>query len=213
MSEARNLVVIGEAPLATLAAAIGVMERGRARVRTVELAPDQIGDSDLAFLADDPSESTDVFAAIGLSALNYARFDLWAKLRLKGYRCATLIHPRADVDPSATLADNVLVGPNATIEPHVRVGRGTIVGAAASIGTAASIGPWDWIARGVVIGARATIGAHVVLGNGVQLADRTELSGPAEIDVAGTYRGMIPAGTFISPEFRSDAARLVRAAD
>jgi acetyltransferase-like isoleucine patch superfamily enzyme len=212
MSETRNLVVIGEAPLATLAATIGIMERGAQHVRVVDLTPDRIAESDLAFLADDPAERTDVFAAIGLSALNYARFDLWAKLRMKGYRCATLVHPRASVDASAVLADNVLIGPNAAIEPEAHIGRGTIVGAATTVGTAAAIGPWCWIARGVVVGARASVGVHVVLGAGVQLADLAELPGPGEIDVAGTYRGAIASGTFISPEFPGSGARLVHPA-
>lgn len=207
---ARKLVVVGESPLATLAATIGVMERGAGSVRVVDLTPDRIASTDLDFLAGDSPESTDVFAAIGLSALNFARFDLWAKLRLAGYRCATLIHPHAYVDASAALADNVLVGPSVSIEPEARVGRGTIVGAATSIGTAATIAPWCWLARGVVVGANAGVGAHVVLGTGVQLADRTEFPGPGEIDVAGTYRGRISQGTFISPEFPVPVARLLQ---
>lgn len=210
MSDIRQLVVIGEAPLATLAGAIGIMERGTANVRVVDLTPDRVAADTLDCLAGDPADTTDVFAAIGLSALNYARFDLWAKLRMKGYRCATLVHPRAHVDPSAVLADNVLVGPNASIESDVHVGRGTIVGAATSLGTAAAIAPWCWLARGVVVGARASIGAHTVLGTGVQLADGTQFPGPGEIDVAGAYRGTYPAGMFLSPEFRSAGARLVR---
>ena len=210
MNANRRLVVIGEPPLATLAGAIGVMERGTAGVRVVELSPDRIASDPLDFLHDDPAEATDVFAAIGPSALNYARFDLWAKLRMKGYRCATLVHPRAHVEPSVSLADNVLVGPNASIESEVRIGRGTIVGAATSIGTAATIAPWCWLARGVVIGAQASIGAHTALGTGVQLADRTQFPGPGEIDVAGAYRGTYPAGPFVSPEFRTAGARLVR---
>jgi len=210
VSSPRPLVVIGEAPLATLAAAIGVMERDAACVRVVELTPDRIAGNSLPFLDSDDPATTDVFAAIGLSALNYARFDLWAKLRFKGYRCATLVHPRASVDPSADLADNVLVGPNAVIEPDARVGRGTIVGAAASIGTGASVDPWCWVARGAMIGALAAVGAHVVLGHGVQLADRTRVPGPGELDVAGTHRGELRAGTFLSPEFPGPGARLVR---
>lgn len=209
MNAARRLVVIGEAPLATLAAAIGALERGAGNVRVVELAPDQIASSDLDFLAGDPAATTDVFAAIGLSALNYARFDLWAKLKLAGYRCATLVHPRAFVDASARLDDNVLVGPGASIEPEARLGRGTIVNAACAVGTSASIGLWCWLARGVVVGASAAMGSHVVLGSGVKLADRTELPGPAEFDMAGTYRGRIVPGTFVSPEFSQSAARLI----
>ena len=210
MSDVRRLVVIGEHPLATLASAIGIMERGTANVRVVELTPVRIAADALECLSGDPADATDVFAAIGLSALNYARFDLWAKLRMKGYRCATLVHPRAHVDPSAVLADNVLVGPNASVESGVHVGRGTIVGAATSIGSSAAIAPWCWLARGVVVGARASVGAPTVLGTGVQLADGTQFPGPGEIDVGGAYRGSYPAGLFLSPEFRSGAAHLVR---
>ena len=99
MNASRHLVVVGEAPLATLAATIGVMERGAANVRLVELTPDRIATSELEFLSGDPAGSTDVFAAIGLSALNYARFDLWAKLKLAGYRCATVNPSRPPCEP------------------------------------------------------------------------------------------------------------------
>lgn len=210
MSSERNLVIIGEAQLGAQAATIGVIERGAAHVRVFELAPDQIGATDLAFLSDDLPDSTDVFAAIGPAALNYARFDLWAMLKLRGYRCATLVHPRAHVDSSALLADNVLVGPNAAIEPGARIQRGSIVSAAASIGTRATIGAWAWIARAAVVGAGASVGEHVVLGSGVQLADHTDLPGPAEIDMPGVYRGRIASGTFVSPEFPAPGARKVQ---
>ena len=210
MSEARTLVVIGEAPLATLAAAIGVAERGAAAVRVVDLTPDRIASDPLDMLAGDEPASTDVFAAIGVAALNFARFDLWAKLRFKGYRCAALVHPRAIVDPGAVLGDNVLIGPGAIVEPGAKVGRGTIVGSAAVIGTGATVGPWCWLASRAIVGAGAALGPHSVLGGGVHLADRAEFPGPGEIDVAGTYRGPFAPGTFIASGFPVPGARLVR---
>ena len=209
MSDARTLVVVGEAPLATLAATIGVADRGAQRVRIVELAPDRIADDPLDGLARDEATAVDVFAAIGVAALNFARFDLWAKLRLKGFRCATLVHPRAFVDPSAALGDNVLIGPGAIVEPGAKIGRGTIVGSATVVGTGSEIGPWCWLAGRVAVGAGSRVGAHTVLGGGVHLADRTEFPGPGEIDVAGTYRGRFDPGTFIASGFPAPGARLV----
>ena len=211
MSEPRNLVIVGEAPLATLALTIGVAERGAQRVRVVQLAPDRIADDPLDALATDSPETTDAFAAIGVAALNFARFDLWAKLKLKGFRCVCLVHPRAFVDPSAVLGDNVLVGPGAIVEPGAKVGRGTIVGSAAVIGTASEVGPWCWLASRVVVGSGARVGAHTVLGGGVHLADRTEFAGPGEIDVAGSYRGRFEPGTFIASGYPAPGARLVPA--
>ena len=209
MSDARTLVVVGEAPLATLAASIGAAERGAQHVRIVELTPDRIAVDPLDALARDDPASVDVFAAIGVAALNFARFDLWAKLRLKGFRCAALVHPRAFVDPSAVLGDNVLIGPGAIVEPGANVGRGTIVGSAAVVGTGSEIGAWCWLASRAIVGAAAKVGTHTVLGSGVHMADRSEFPGPGEIDVAGTYRGRFEPGTFIAPGFPVSGARLL----
>jgi acetyltransferase-like isoleucine patch superfamily enzyme len=209
MSDARTLVIVGEAPLATLALTIGVADRGAQRVRVVELAPDRIAEDPLDALAIDTPETTDAFAAIGVAALNFARFDLWAKLRFKGFRCPALVHPRAFVDPSALLGDNVLVGPGAVVEPGAKVGRGTIVGSAAVIGTGSEVGPWCWLASRVVVGAGSRVGAHTVLGGGVHLADRTEFAGPGEIDVAGSYHGRFEPGTFIASGFPYPGVRLM----
>ena len=203
----RRLVIVGQEPVASLAAAIGAAARGTDRVRVVPLTPDRIADFDAGQLASEPTDSTDAFAAIGLSALNYARYDLWAKLRLAGYRCAPLVHPAAQVDASASLGDNVLVGPMAAVEPDAALGPGSILNAGAIVGSSARIGAWCWLARGTIVGAGCAVGDHVVLGSGVELADHTIFPGPGEIDVPGAYRGSYPAGTFRAPEF-PDPVRL-----
>jgi hypothetical protein len=209
MSETRALVVVGETPLATLAASIGVAERGKHRVRIIDLAPGSITDDSLDNLAQDDPASADVFAAIGVGALNFERFDLWTRLRLKGFRCATLVHPRAFADPSSVLADNVFIGPGAIVEPGAKLGRGTIVGSGAVVGTGAEIGPWCWLASRTVVGHGSRVGAHSVLGEGVHLADRTQFPGPGEISVAGTYGGMFASGIFLSEAFPNGGARMI----
>jgi len=209
MSDPRTLVVVGEAPLATLAASIGIADRGKDRVRIIDLAPDRIADDPLESLSHVDPASADVFAAIGVSALNFARYDLWARLRFNGFRCAALVHPRAFVDPSAVLGENALVGPGAIVEPGAKVGRGTIVGSGAVVGTGSEIGLWCWLGSRATVGTRAKVGAHSVLGSGVHLADGAEFAGPGEIDVPGTYRGRFEPGTFIAAGFPSPGARLV----
>jgi UDP-3-O-[3-hydroxymyristoyl] glucosamine N-acyltransferase len=204
----KRLVIVGDDSIAALAQSIAARTRG-GDVSIQALPPDRIAATTLTFLSDAEPGDTEVFAAIGMSALNFARFDLWAKLRMMGYRCATLIDPNAAVDPSAVLADNVLVGAQATVGPGVKIGSGTIVHAGVHVGAHATLGKFGWLAQGVTIGASAKIGPHVVLGAGVHLADGAELGGSNEISVAGTYRGRIPYGTFIAPEFTTPV-RLVR---
>ncbi len=46
---------------------------------------------------------------------------------------ASGIHPQAIVDPSARLADGVVVGPFAVIGPEVEIGEGTEIGASAQV--------------------------------------------------------------------------------
>lgn len=201
MSQLRSLVVVGEVPVATLAAAIGAADRGAHHVRLIELSLDRIADDPLDALGGELSDLTDVFAAIGAAALNFARFDLWAKLRLKGFRCASLVHPRAFVDSSVVLGDNVLIGPGAIVEPGAKVGRGTIIGSGAVVGTGADIGNWCWLGSRTVVGALANIGSHSVFRGGVHLAESSTFPGPGEISSAGAIAGHFKPGTFIADMF------------
>lgn len=195
-----ELVIVGDGPIVEVARSIASRTRGMA-ARVETLTPDRIADTELAFLAVYATGNTEVFAAIGLAALNFARFDLWAKFRFKGFRCATLVDPAAAVDAAAIVADNVLIDANATIGPGATVGSGTIVHAGAHVGAGATVGKFCWLAEGVTVGAGARIGAHVVLGAGVHIAGDADLVGSNEISVPGCYRGTIAFGTFISPEF------------
>jgi len=204
----RALVVFGSSPLLAVASAIASRERGPDLVRTVALAIEHIGAFDPAEMPE-ASGAIEAFAAIPEAALNFARFDLWSKLKLRGLRCATLVHATATIDPTANLGENVLIGAGAIIEPGVVVGRGTIVGAGAILGAESEVRDWCWIAQGVSVGAGSSIGANSVIGTGVQFAAGTTFPGPGVVDVAGAYRGSIAPGTFISPEFPFQPARMM----
>lgn len=205
-----NLVVVGNGPLLALAVAIATAERGAERIHTVALEPQEIAMFDVSSLGERAPGVTDVFAAIGPAALNFARFDLWAKLKLAGYRCATLVHRSANCDPSAMLADNVLVGAAAVVDAGASVARGSIVNAGSIVGANTTVGAWCWLASGVILGTQSSIGSHSVLGMGVNIADGASINGPCEIDTPGMYRGEWAEGTFLSPEFSLPGARLVR---
>jgi UDP-N-acetylglucosamine acyltransferase len=69
---------------------------------------------------------------------------------------AVSIHPTAQVDPTAKLADGVEVGPYAVIGPEVTLGEGC------------SVGPHAVLVRNVVAGKRNRIHAHAVVGGDPQ---------------------------------------------
>ena len=211
MNAKRHLIVVGELPVATLAASIASSDRGAELVRVVELATDQIASIGAEFLAGVAPDSTEVFAAIGSSALNWARFDMWAKLRTRGFRFATLVHATAYVDSAAEVGENVLVGPGVVIESGVAIGRGTLVGSSAILAAGSTIGAWAWIGRHAVVGASSKVGDHTFIGAGVRLDDRTEFPGPGVLDVPRAYGGRIAPGTFYSAEFPTVPARFLSA--
>jgi UDP-N-acetylglucosamine acyltransferase len=65
---------------------------------------------------------------------------------------AAEIHPTAVVDPSAELADGVVIGPYAIVEAGVRIGAGTVVG------------PFCRLTGAVVVGARNCFESHCSIG-------------------------------------------------
>lgn len=83
------------------------------------------------------------------------------------------IHPKADIDPTAVLAEGVSVGANVVIEADVHIGLGCVIGA----GTV--------IARGCVLGNDCWIGPNVTLLHRCQLGDRVSVESGTVIGSEG----------------------------
>lgn len=81
------------------------------------------------------------------------------------------IHPQAQVDPGATIGENVSIGPCAVVESGATVGEGCRIGALCYIGAGARIGaqsrlwPMVSIREHCHIGMRAVIHGGAVLGS------------------------------------------------
>lgn len=64
----------------------------------------------------------------------------------------TNIHPTALIDPTATLADGVVVGPYSIIGPHCHVGEGTQIGAHVVLESYTTLGKHCQVSPGAVLG-------------------------------------------------------------
>ncbi len=62
------------------------------------------------------------------------------------------IHPLSYVDPSAELADDVVVGPFCNIEGNVQIGAGCVLDSHVTIKGGTSLGSNNFMAQGVVLG-------------------------------------------------------------
>lgn len=200
MSTARALAVVGAGPVLAIARSIATATRPR-DVFVVELPPEAIPNADLAHLIGRTAAESDVFAAMGLHALNHARGDLIARLRHAGYPLARLVHPSACVDPSATLGENVLVGPHATIGPDCVVGDGAVILDGARVEAGSRIGDCTWIGANVAVGFGAAVGAHTILRPGVHLDAGVPVGHHCEIATPGLRQRAVPDATFDTPAF------------
>lgn len=108
----------------------------------------------------------------------------------RGFRFATLIHPSAAVDPTATLGDGVLVMAGAIVQADVTIGADVIVNTGARVDHDCQLGDHIHIAPGAVlcggvrigdgsfVGASATLLPLVQVGRGCLIAAGGTLSGP-----------------------------------
>ena len=207
---ADKLIIIGDGPLLDMAVAIAERTRPSGQVKVERLAPHDIASSALAFIDSENPAAIEVFAAIGFHALNYARFDLWAKLRLRGFRAATLIDPTACVIASARLAENCFIGPCASVGSDAHLGVGTVVEAGAQIASGANVGKFVWIGANVTLGAGASVGQHTVIAPSVNIAPGVTIGAHCDIAQSGSYFNAVMDGTFISEKF-SHPVRTYRA--
>lgn len=209
MSELK-LIIIGDGPMLDMATVIAERTWPLGQVVVERLAPQDIAASALSFLDNLEPALTQVFAAIGLHALNYARFDLWAKLRLRGFRAATLVDPSACVTSSSRLAENCLVGPCASVGPNATLGVGTVIEAGAQIGGGTNVGKFVWIGANATLGAGASVGQHTVIASCVSIAAGVKIGAHCDIAQSGSYVNSMTDGTFVSASF-PHPARMYRA--
>jgi hypothetical protein len=148
-----------------------------------------------------PSSDARVFVAVDQSALNYARFDLYGRLRMNGYKFTTMVHPAATVDPSAQLGENCWIGPGALIGPSVKIGHNTCVGAGALVDFGASLAANVWVGAAARVGADASVGTHSVIGADVRLGNAVSVGRHCSIETPGHYSQQLPDKTYIDPLF------------
>jgi UDP-N-acetylglucosamine acyltransferase len=85
----------------------------------------------------------------------------------------TSIHPTALVDPSAELADDVVVGPYTTIEAGVRVGAGSRIGGYATLGCGLTLGREVQVFNYACLGTASQDRKHTGEPSRAEIGDRT----------------------------------------
>jgi len=92
--------------------------------------------------------------------------------RALGYRLPALVHPRAWIEPGATLGDGVIVLAGVLVDQAVQVGEFCYLDQGVKLGEECVLGANNYLAAGVTLGGRARLGRDNFLGLDTTVTDR-----------------------------------------
>lgn len=197
----RRLVLVGMADALEGADALAARAMpGVERLR--HLLPPYSGvPHDLGFMERYAVEETTAFVAAGPAFLNLLRRRIYDEVKRRGFSCARLVHPSAQVDPDAQLGENVRIEMGALIGRGVRLGANVTIGAGAVLGDGTRVADSSWIGAGSILGIGSSVGRQCVLAGGVILADAIRVGDWCELGLARVYRENLAAASFVSAQF------------
>lgn len=112
-----------------------------------------------------PGEA-EIAVAIGSVKATRVRQRLFEAASKQGFRFATIVHPRAIVDPSARLGQGTQVMAGAIIQAASDIGDSAIINSGAIIEHGCSIGAHVHVSSGAVISGEVRVGACSHIGAG-----------------------------------------------
>jgi len=141
-----------------------------------------------------------VNAVGGIGNIN-ARITVFDRLETAGFRCPTVVHPTAFIEPSAKLEEGVQVFPFAYIGPASSIGFGCIVNTGAIVshdchlGQVVNLAPHATLAGNVQLGEYSLIGMAATLNLNVVGGSRVQVGNGATVKSDIPSGGIVRAGT------------------
>jgi len=106
---------------------------------------------------------------------NEARLWWCEKLLKDGFQLPPIIHPKAWVSPSASLADGVFVGAGAVIQAGAKIGKAALINSNATVEHHCEIGAGAHIGPGAVLAGLVQVGECTFIGAGAVIIDRVNI--------------------------------------
>lgn len=111
-----------------------------------------------------PPDEYEIFIAVGYKKINTIREQIFNKVKEKGYKCVSYIHPTAVIAKDFVLNENTFILENVTIQPNVQIGQNTIIFPNAVVCHDSKIGANSFIASSVCINGFVEAGSNIFLG-------------------------------------------------
>lgn len=160
--------------------------------------------TDLANLAWAPGQ-VDCIAGI-TSPVRRAFID---DVRRRGFAFARIIHPRAIVSPSATIASGVFVGAGAIVGARASLAEDVLVNRGANLGHDAAISSCVTIGPGAVLAGCVSVGAGSVIGVGAVVSDHLAIGGDTVVAAGSVVVKPVGERRFVA----GSPARVVHSSD
>ncbi len=151
-----------------------------------------LGDDDAVLGA--PPSNARFIVGVGVRGPDERRAAIVARYEAAGARFATVVHARAVVSPTATLAPGVAVMAQAVVNPGARVGAHAIVNTAAVVEHDVVIGDFTHVGPAAALGGGARVGARAFLGLGCRVRDHVTLGDGVLVGMGAVVVGDLPAG-------------------
>jgi sugar O-acyltransferase (sialic acid O-acetyltransferase NeuD family) len=142
---------------------------------------------DLAFVRDHAW-----FVAVGD---NYTRRTLCRELADADASFASVIHPSAQISPSATLGRGLYIGACSVVQTGSIVGDWALLGAHAYVGIDGSVGDAAFVGHGSILAAGTSVGACTFLGSGAIMANDASVGADCTVGAGSVVTRALPDGS------------------
>ena len=135
------------------------------------------------------------FNSVGGIGNFLVRLKVFQTLAKAGFICPVLVHPTAQIDPSAILEQGVLVLAQSYVSGNARVGMGSLINNSVVIshdnflGICTNISPGAMLAGDVMLDDFVQVGMNATINIGVHVGTRTSIGNGA------TIKADVPADT------------------
>lgn len=117
---------------------------------------------------------------------------VWEKVRKQGYSLATVIHPDAEISPSARIGEGVVVRKGSLISADSTVGDNVIIQSYVIIGHDTKIGNHCQISSFTDVAGHCVVGDRVFMGIGSGIKENTTIGSDAVVSMGAMVMKDLP---------------------
>ncbi|MFO0388469.1 MAG: NeuD/PglB/VioB family sugar acetyltransferase [Alphaproteobacteria bacterium] len=147
-----------------------------------------------------PSQSHDLFVAVGYQQMNRLRAVRCEEARKKGYTLPNYISS-ANKHIKSPMGDNNFIMSGEPLQPRTKIGSGCFIWTNAIIGHHTQMGDYCWVTSNVTIGGNCRVGDNCFLGLGATIGHEISIGAHSLIGAGALITRDAPEGSvYIAPE-------------